>query len=188
MVDTMIAANQCRGFTILELLIALTISALTALFVAPQAQSMVNQSRMASQVNTINTLIRAARFNAIDQQSTTTLCPSHDTFTCDVHDWQLPLIVFVDSDADGDRSKDEQLLYASVLPDAIASIKGPKKRLRFYGSGAIASTATIRVCALRGGNTLHRALIVSLQGRVRLSQDYNGDEIHETRPGKIINC
>lgn len=181
-------SRKPSGLTIFELLISLAIVSLTAVFGAPHAQHIVYQARVTAELNQLNGLFRSARFEAIDQQTTLTLCPTDDMHFCKTKNWQLPLMVFEDRNVNGKRDTDESILYASDVPHPMLNIQGPAKHIKFYGDGLIASTATIKICALRGSKSLDRALILSLQGRVRLSQDYNGDEIHEVRPGKIVTC
>ena len=180
--------NSDRGVTLLETMIVLAIVGVVLTSVAPNVSTILAKHRMIAELNNLSSAIQYTRFNAIDTQVSTLLCPSADFQKCNYSNWNLPKIIFADDNHNNLRDKDEPLIHATEHVYKGISLIGPKKNIRFYGDGVLGSPATILLCPQLPNPVLNRALIVSLQGRVRLSKDYNNDEIHETRAGKPVDC
>jgi len=181
-------ARPQRGLTLLELLIAIALTALLFGFAAPNAVSILDQSRMTAHVNRMSSVLQLTRFEAINHSYIASLCPSPDLSTCNIHDWNLPKILFADSNHNGVRDSDEPLIHATNETPKGLRVTGPKRIIRFYEDGTIGSPSTILICPERPRPELNRALFVSLQGRVRLSKDTNDDNIHEKGNGSPLVC
>lgn len=180
--------RHCSGVTLFELMIVLAIVSVLVTIVAPNVSSIVAKHRMIAELNDLSGAIRFARFNAVDQQLSTALCPSHNFSNCDFNNWNLPKIVFTDLNHNNLRDADEALLHSTSMVHNTIKMKGPKKSIRFYGDGVVSSPATVTFCPKQKRPKLNRALVVSLQGRIRTSKDTNNDEIHEVRKGKPVEC
>jgi type IV fimbrial biogenesis protein FimT len=166
------------GFTLVELLVGMAIVYVVLGFAAPSAKRIVDSHRMAANINHTSALLRFARNHAISHYETTKVCPAKDFIKC-TKNWTEPLIVFTDLNNNNVRDQNERLLSASSAAPKQHKIAGPKSAIRFFESGENASPGSIVICPVSNDNTLARALYVSLQGRIRLSVDYNRDGIHE---------
>ncbi|GAA0353013.1 GspH/FimT family pseudopilin [Bowmanella denitrificans] len=172
------------GLTLLELMITLAISGILLTLVAPNVRDILIRNNITSQVNEISGAVQFARSNAIDEQNTAIVCPTPDFSTCST-DWNQAKMVFNDLDADGNRGNNEEILAAtSIAPDSLV-LTGPAITVRFNGNGTVSTPATIKFCHQDGEAKFARALVISLQGRVRLSQDEDGDGIHEDGGGNL---
>ena len=175
------------GFTLLELLVGMTLIYVVLGFAAPSAKRIVDSHRMAANINHTSALLRFARNHAISHYETTKVCPSIDFLEC-TKNWSDPLIVFTDINNNNVRDNNESLLSASSAAPKQHKIAGPKSAIRFFENGENASPASLVICPISNDITLARALYVSLQGRIRLSLDYNNDGIHERVEKVNLDC
>ncbi|MFC4698568.1 GspH/FimT family pseudopilin [Glaciecola siphonariae] len=181
-------ARPQYGLSLLEMIIVLAIVSILLSAVGPSATAIVDKSRITAQVNLLSAMLRYTRAQAIDEHQSIALCPSADLSQCDINDWSLPKMVFDDKNFNQYRDEEEALIYVTEKIPTGVILQGPKKLIRFYEDGTIGSPATLRVCPTRENATLNRALIISLQGRVRVSTDTNNDDIHELGSGDAVTC
>lgn len=182
----MIAKGQ-RGATLIELMIGLAIVAILITSVGPSVRDILIQNRIVAQINELSSVVQFARAQAIDQQTDAILCPSENFKDCATN-WNLPKMVFMDVDGNGARADSEELLAGSEHIVSSLYLTGPAIVIRFQGNGAVASPATLTLCHKDKEEKFARALIVSLQGRVKLSSDSNKDGIHEDNAGNDLDC
>lgn len=173
--------------TLIELLISVSIVGVLATSVAPGMQDMLIKNSITAQMNELSGVAQYARSHAIDQQIDTILCPSSDFATCS-NNWQQGKIVFVDSNADGIRNDNEELLVAKNAVSEPAVVTGPVNALLFLANGATSTPATIVFCSAAGDSTQARALLISLQGRVKTSVDSDNNGIDEGTNGTPLSC
>ena len=169
------------------MLIAVAIIYIVLGVVTPSAKRIIDKHRISADINRTSALIRYARSLAISQIETIKLCPSNDHSQCGIN-WTLPLIIFVDSNNNNIRDKDELLLAAGRAIAKQHNMIGPKSPIKFYENGTNASPASLTLCPTSNDNTLARAIYISLQGRTRLSTDHNNDGIHERVKNVNLDC
>lgn len=179
--------SQYKGFTLLEMLIVIAISFIVLGIIAPSAKRILDVNRIAADINHTSALVRYARTLAISQIETIKLCPANDHSVCS-KSWQLPLIVFADRNHNNIRDDDEPLLASGLTIAKHHKMSGPKSPITFRENGTNASPASITLCPTSNDNTLARAIYISLQGRMRLSKDYNDDGTHERIKNTNLNC
>ena len=175
------------GVTLLELMITLAILGIVLVIVVPSGQSFLIQNRIVAEINELSGVIQYARSHAIDEQVNTIVCPAGDFETCG-NNWDLPKIVFADLDGDGDRGANEELLVATSNLHETNYLTGPADSITFQANGSVSSPATLLLCHQDKDDEYARALTVSLQGRVKISRDTNGDGIHEENDGTPLDC
>ena len=91
---------SAKGFTLLELLITLSIAGILLGIGIPSFTSMMAESRISSQYNALVGSLYHARSEAIKGAADITVCPKNaiDSNVCgDVNDWNNGWIVFIDS-------------------------------------------------------------------------------------------
>lgn len=176
-----------QGATLLELMVGLAIVAILLTSVGPSIRDILIRNRIVAQINELSSIVQFARSQAIDQQTNSIMCPSENFTDCHAN-WDLPKMVFIDIDNNGIRSNNEEILAGSdhILPSLY--LTGPAVVVRFQGNGTVASPATLLLCHKDKEAKFARALIISLQGRVKLSTDSDRNNIHENNSGSELVC
>lgn len=179
--------NKQKGLTLIEMLISLAIVAIAITAVAPSIQSILIKNRIVSEINELSAVIQFARNHAIDQQITTTVCPSADFSAC-TNDWDDPKIVYVDNDGNGSRGTNEELLTTTGASSANNNLSGSVNTLLFLASGEASANSTLLLCHSSKQNEYARQLAITLQGRVKMSSDSDRNGIHEDISGTPLTC
>jgi type IV fimbrial biogenesis protein FimT len=179
--------SKQTGVTLIELMISVSIVGVLSTTVAPSMQDILIKNSITAQMNELSSVVQYARSHAIDQQIDTVLCPSNDFATCS-NNWQQGKIVFVDSNADGIRNDNEELLVAKNAVSEPSIVTGPANALRFLPNGATNTPAKILFCSDADDSTQARALLISLQGRVKTSTDNDNNGIDEDTDGTSLSC
>ena len=176
-----------KGLSLLEMLISLAIVAIVVTAVSPSIQSILIKNKIVSEINELSATIQFARSQAIDQQITTLVCPSNDFSACS-GDWNDPKIVFVDSDNNGARGADEELLASTGAISASNVLTGPNNPLFFTASGETLANTVLLLCHESKNAAYARSLTIALQGRVKVSSDSDRNGVHEDAAGVALNC
>ncbi|XOZ33462.1 GspH/FimT family pseudopilin [Halomonadaceae bacterium KBTZ08] len=182
------------GFTLVELLVTLTILGIVSAIAVPSFQAMVASNRMTNQVNTLSGLIAYARSAASTAPgSTVTICSSSNETSCSGNSkWENGWIVFRDEDGDGSVDAgdgDEVLRVHAELAGGntlrVTGFDGTGKRIQFEDNGmpsassGSAGAGTLTVCNDDGVSGA-RAIVVAASGQTRLvknGQDHDGNAI-----------
>ena len=169
------------------MMITLAILAIVLTVVAPSMQDFLIKNRITGEINEISGIVQYARHVAIDEQIAVVVCPSDDFETCGTN-WNNPKIVFIDSNADGNRSSGEDLLVTTARASDSTTITGPASSIQFLDTGAASQAFSIQLCPLNKDEKFARMLSVSLQGRVKISSDADDDGTHEDLDGDALSC
>jgi type IV fimbrial biogenesis protein FimT len=112
-----------KGFTLIELMVAVAVLAITLGFAVPGYQSVVNGNRLAGTANEFVATLQSARVEAIRRGRRIAVCASADANaaspTCasaNIDGW----ITFVDKDADGSFGAADELLQRSTIDGPVA--------------------------------------------------------------------
>lgn len=94
-----------RGFTLVELLVAVAITAILAVMAAPSFSSFVSKGRADSASQQLFSDLNAARVEAIKRNRRVLVCPSPNTPTVNScaagNNWSNGWVLCVDADSDG---------------------------------------------------------------------------------------
>lgn len=157
------------GFTVLELLVTLTVAATLLLTGLPSFQKFTQRQQMKAAVNGLQHALLLARSEAVHRNGPVVACPGNAADGCsDARDWSRGWIVFPDPNDDRQRQTGESLLLEGQLPGklSIASSRG-RTSIRFLGDGSTpGSNARIGFCGA-GGPPHARKLVISNVGRIR---------------------
>ena len=179
--------KHSKGISLIELMIGLAISGILITAVGPMVRDILITNRVIGQINELSAVVQTARHIAINEQSTAIICPTTNFTSCSA-DWNDPKMVFVDLDANGIRGADEEIMAGSGVIIDNYNLSGPAGNISFQGNGSVASPSTLLLCHNSNDAKFARALTVSLQGRVKMSQDGNNDGIHEDNSGSALVC
>jgi type IV fimbrial biogenesis protein FimT len=100
--------NKQYGFTLIELIITVTIVAIVLTIGVPSFQGMMRNNRVAAHTNDFLSSLNLARSEAIKSGWRVVLCPSTDQATCNGGTaWGNGWIVFIDADANNNGILDQ---------------------------------------------------------------------------------
>lgn len=80
------------------MLIAIAILAILVATVTPSVSNILTQNRITSDVNRLSALAQHARFTAINEQLTVTLCATTDYMDCS-SEWRNAKMIFIDTNS-----------------------------------------------------------------------------------------
>jgi type IV fimbrial biogenesis protein FimT len=169
-----------RGFTLLELLVAMAVAAVLVTVAIPSYRGLVSRNAMAAQVNDLVGDLQYARSQAVTRGQRVYLCKSSDQKTClckssnektcaDAGDWSQGWIVFAPNPDDGNAAptSDNLLRVHGALDDQI-QITGNSHvddKISFDANGfASNSNGTLTAKAPSAADT---RIVIARSGRLR---------------------
>ena len=162
-----------RGFTLLELMITITVLGILLGLAVPSFREAIQNNRIVSQNNEFITALNYARSEAIRRSDTVSVCSSANGTSCSTTtNWSTGWITFVDLNGDGNLNGAEVVMQRG--PPAMPNITvnspaagGSLTNVRFSGNGMLSSTAG-NFTLLKTGCTglTARQIAVSVTGRV----------------------
>ena len=159
--------QRLRGFTLVEMLVALSILAVLLALAAPSFTEASLPSKLRSTANSLVGAAQLARSEAIKRDAVVTLCVSTDGATCGVGNWSQGWIVL--SGATVLQSEPAAPTGFHVTP------AGGSVALSFQPSGVGATTETFTVCrSTPKVGSQERSVAVSAIGRASVSTTTNG--------------
>lgn len=172
------------GFSMMELLIAIAISAIVLGLAVPSMQSFVGNSEIAATSNHLVYSLQTARSEAIKRAGFVGLCPSSNSLEADAAcggaDYGDGWIVFADTNGDGERHSGEPLILQSEAPSNAFTFTADNvfsDRVYFGESGTSINPAGI---PLSGSITIvfadseTRRVVIAGNGRINTHEPGNG--------------
>lgn len=98
--ETGITGFVSKGFTLVELMVTVSIASILLAVAVPSYQSIMRESRLTTQANELMTALHYARSEAIKRGMRITICKSADGASCGGN-WSNGWIVFSDAGATG---------------------------------------------------------------------------------------
>jgi type IV fimbrial biogenesis protein FimT len=179
--------KQTQGFTLIELMVTLSVAAILAVVAVPAMQDFVTRNRLAALNNELMTAINYARSEAIKRGATVSVCKSNTATSCG-GSWSNGWIVFVDAGTAGDATGDTILRVHQGMPNGFTlnATSNFVNYLSYRKDGTANNIGTFVVChnsdeAKARGITLTRL-------RPRLARDTNSNGIPNTDSGDIGSC
>ncbi|MGQ7845569.1 GspH/FimT family pseudopilin [Granulosicoccus sp. 3-233] len=143
-------ALSAAGFTLLELIITLAISAVLIGLAVPSMKSFMGSSEISATSNDFVHSLQTARSEAIKRAGPVGLCPSDNPLAdepgCDATSYANGWIVFFDADGNGQRSAGEELVVRSESRSATFSFipdTAFEQRIYFGESGSSINPAGV---------------------------------------------
>ena len=165
-------ARYVRGFTLLELMITLSVALIVLMWVIPSFAQLLASTRITTAINEFLTDIHLARNETIKRGKRVAICPSGDGSTClTSRGWPQGWIVFVDDNEDNNHNPAEEILRVhGELPSQMSINPGRRARVAYAPDGTLAGgfNGTYEFCDSNKAAT-PKAIIISLVGRPRVS-------------------
>lgn len=185
--------SKQRGFTLLELLITITILA-TLINIGAQGMQWLSERTQASTTRSnIERAFAAARYTAVIENTIVTLCPLNQSQKC-VNDWSLPASVFRDPGSSLELKSQAQLVRSLPLaPNGVLtpsnSFNGPRKYFQYRPDGAVRGTiGNLTWCPSSKSPELLIQARINFGGRLTWSRDTNNNGVAEDSRGRDISC
>ncbi len=177
--------SDSRGFTLIELMVVLTITAVLATLAAPSFTRMIQSNTISSNVNTFMADMRFARSEAIRRGGAVVMCrsdaPEATNPTCGSgsgpggNGWVSGWIIFQDSNNNGSKASTEPLIRVQAALTSMDSIveggSGSSTKFSFTATGRLSGLSSATQLQFGGGNyanDVQRVLCVNLSGRARI--------------------
>jgi len=181
------------GFTLSELIIAITTVATIVVFAVPSLSHILKTNRSASETNEFLSVLQLARNTAVAQSVRITLC--RGSTTCGDTTWTNGWMMFTDRNGnrvvdvdDGDgviRTEQDPVPGYTLSWRAF----GSNDYIQFTPEGRLhGQNGTFLFCPTAGNVRYARGVIVSRTGRARATRDSDGDTIHEDALGRPLTC
>lgn len=165
-----------KGFTLVELIVVLGISALMLSMAVPSMGKFLSNSRQAGAINDFVGSVRMARSTAIEANTDVTICPSAGGLNCENVDWHEGWIVF--KDLDNNQVVDENDTIVRIYDRADGINIRPSQTegfLHYRPNGRLVhqqvngSAGDFTVCDRRGTDYA-KVMILDLSGRPLLTR------------------
>lgn len=156
-----------HAFSLLELLTCLSISVIILSLAVPSLQETMQRNQKTQSVNQLLGILQYARGSAVFRRSTIGICSGTNSCNATL-DWRNKLLVFADTNQNGQLDINEQLLRTDSLPNELVwhwSNFRDRNFLQFERDGTTrALNGTLTLC--KNGQPLHQ-VVINLAGRLR---------------------
>jgi type IV fimbrial biogenesis protein FimT len=178
------------GFTLIELMVVVVISAILLTVAVPSFESLIKKSNVDSLQSQLASGLATARTEAASRNKVISICASSDGAQCsdEVTDWSLGWIIFEEPTpavAVNVNVPQENIIdvFSKVPAYTIAAAANPGDGLRisFNSQGFIATTSSptvLTICEPKKSVVYARALFVNRSGLVMKSRA-GADSIHD---------
>jgi prepilin-type N-terminal cleavage/methylation domain-containing protein len=176
---------QQGGFSLLELLICIGIASILISISLPSMIALTGKQSINSQVHEIRSALQLTRSLAVTNSNVWTLCTLNAEFEC-VKLGGLTLAVFRDDNKNRKVDSDERLRLNTPIKNLSVKLSASNRSyMRFKMTGSSKESGNFQVCALNSELDYGRQVIVYRSGRIRISQDNDGDGYDESASGAI---
>lgn len=181
------------GFTLIEVLLVLSMLAIALNITAPQFRDRIEDLRSASAMRHLSSLFSLARQEALIRQRPVIVCALTDDQRCH-RNWteNSTIAVFIDQNNDRRLDSSDKKLKELQWPLKRGEISWraslARNYLQFESNGGTWQNGTLYYCPVSLDARKARALVISHSGRNYKTIDSNGDGIREDRSGKNLRC
>lgn len=174
--------RQMRGFTLMELLVVMALSAITMAMAIPAFDQMLMRTRVTASTNTLLGILQSGRYKALAERQPLTFCSVGRGQVCEII-WRERFLLFADKNRNGVRDEgDKVALDTNILADGFTLVWHGFRSQRFmqwesHGMSS-ASNGTFTLCNIKQHEEWLRQVVVNRAGRPRV--------VYPAREGGII--
>ena len=175
--DRKITYNSVSGFTLMELMLVVSVLGVLAVVGLPSLGDMVARAETNGASRELQTAFSLAKSEAIKRGQTVSLCASTAGTDCNADAWNNGWIVFVDANNDADGiagsvdAGDTVLQYFDPTGQVTLTSSTDLMQFDYRGLGLNAATQDFKFCPSDNDADKARALEVSVTGRARVYYD-----------------
>lgn len=165
------------GFTLLELIITLTLISIVTAFAIPSMTSFTKNDRLVTNINSMVGHLAYARSEAVKRSQQVSMCVSNNTDTpapsCTGGNWEDGWIVYIDADANNSFDAAEEVIKAHgpFTGNNAVTINNVGTQVIYDNRGYLASnTGSLLLCDDRNGPH-GKTINFNMTGRVRMEVD-----------------
>jgi len=177
--------RRSGGFTLIELMIALTLAAILMAIATPNIRVFLQNNRLSSASNDLLRSFQVARTEAIKRQQNVVVCATNNPTATPPACSYGPFtgwIVFECTNSNWSLDGNEPILERHAALDSTITVKVDNEGIESYATtgfanpaGAHNPTHNILICDSRGNQVIghtsvERAVLVTTSGRVRVSR------------------
>lgn len=168
--STRFSSARSRGFTLVELMVTVSVIAILAAIAVPGMTALINNSRINGQSEELVSSLQLARAEAVRRNARVTVCPSTDGSTCaSSTSWSGWVI----RGHDNVNNVDDVIRSNTVVGGV--QINGPAAGIIFKPSGLIDTQQAVTVCMPTSNPSYNqRVLAVMISGVVSSSKANGG--------------
>lgn len=162
--------RQESGYSLYELLITFTLTALVLTLGLPSLSGTVARNRISTEVNALFHAIHLARKESVMRRMVVSICPSSTGLDCEPGpDWSNGWLMFANHDRDEPPRVDpnEPVLQVHRVPPTV-KITANRRGFTLRATQKRATNGTFVVCD-RAGRAPAKALVISYTGRPRVT-------------------
>ena len=162
------------AFTLMELLVAISVLAVITGIAAPSMSTIIEANRIESGVQAIFTSLITARSEAISRNQSVIVCKSSNGTSCTTSgEWEQGWVIVVDENVNGVQDSGEpvtssfgSLEYGLTLRAGVAYAD----KVRFSPEGTAFDADTFRLCPADSDIDDARSIVMTITGRPRTSE------------------
>jgi type IV fimbrial biogenesis protein FimT len=158
-----------RGFTLVELMITLTLIAVLLVLALPSFSSSRLNTVLRTSANNLLAGTHLARAEAIKRNSPVTMCVSADGLACGSGDWNQGWIVIDES-----ATPDEVVYREDAISNLFHITSGGTDEFAFQPTGVNSTAGSFTICRATPVGPNERVLTVDAIGRARISRTSAG--------------
>ncbi len=187
----MLGMKKHNGFTLVELMVTISIMAIVMALSAPSFMNMVQNNRMTMQINEFIGALNLARSEAVKRGVDIKLCRAKPGLTDCISDgtgnWEDGWIIFHDSDGDSTVDAGETVIRTYQAFEGTTTFRANnwyKNEITFNSTGRVSQNGTLVLCTDRNGDgdtsdadeySLAKAVSILVTGRARYVNDPSSD-------------
>jgi type IV fimbrial biogenesis protein FimT len=158
-----------RGFTLIEIFVALIIVAIMVGMGVPSLRDFLMQQRISAAAQDLQLDVAVARSEAITRGDNVSVCVSNDAVSCTGGSWNGARIIFVDSNQNGAVDGADRMVRQGTVPENGVTISSAVAApfISFNSRGAVNVARVLSVC--RSG-LIGRDLTIKATGHPSVSK------------------